>query len=107
MSWKTKSPRKITFDGAMEGQELIGKLDAVGQAGSLDVHSYTMTTEDGEIVSFLGNTVLDQVLGDEEGSLVKIKYLGTAKSRAGFDVKQFEVAVHDDDGQEDAEVEIE
>jgi hypothetical protein len=97
MGWKEKTPTKITFDESMLDQELVGKVTTVGRAGRLNVNTYTMLTEEGDLISFLGNTVLDKVLSDELGSLVSIKYTGDVKTSGGFKVKQFEVKVWEED----------
>jgi hypothetical protein len=96
MAFKEKTPTKITFDESMLNTPITGKIASVGRAGRLEVNTYTMLTENNEIISFLGNTVLDKVLADELDSLVRITYTGEVKSSGGFKVKQFKVEVWED-----------
>jgi len=93
MSWEKKNPEKITFDATMKDKELIGRITNIGRAGRLNVNTYVMVTADDKLVTFLGNTVLDKVLSDEAGSLVKIVYTGDMPTSGGFKVKQFDVFV--------------
>lgn len=101
MGWKEKTPKKVTFGEDIKiGQSLTGRIDSCTDAGSLGVKGYTMTTEDGEFISFLGNTILDKVLPNEVGNLVKLTYKGRMKTSNGFTVMQFDVAVWEEDSQE-------
>ena len=101
MGWKEKTAEKISFSD--KGMVITGKIVSVGDAGRLEVKTYTMDTDDG-LITFLGNTVLDKVLPDELGQLVRIEYLGDQKSSGGYNVKQFKVEVWSDDESEDEPV---
>ena len=48
------------------------------------------------MVSFLGTTVLDKLLGEQLGEIVSVTYKGDQKSSGGFNVKQFDVQIWDD-----------
>lgn len=90
MGWEKKSAEKINFEE--EGMITEGRVISI-QPSNLGVNSYTLSCEGGVLVSFLGTTVLDRLLSDELGNVVKIKYLGDMKTSRGFRVKQFEVFV--------------
>jgi hypothetical protein len=101
MGWTEKTPRKLSFDvDVKKGETIEGVIASCTDAGSLGVKSYTMTTAgtkenpDGELISFLGNTVLDKVLPSEVGSLVRIQYLGKVGTASHFQVMQFKVSVY-------------
>lgn len=105
MGWKQKSAQKLNFGETGDkdsrkvkvGDELTGRiLDASETNLDGNPHNYTMETEGG-LITFLGTASLDRLIKDEVGNLVKIKYLGDVKSGGGFMVKQFDVAVWDED----------
>lgn len=102
MGWEEKTPEKVTFD--KEGMELIGRIVSITPT-ELKVNSYKLVEEEGRIKSFLGTTVLDGVLSNELGSLVKIVYMGSSKTGSGFQVKNFRVFVDRDASEEPIEPE--
>lgn len=97
MGWEEKTAEKITFDHTLLNKEVVGKIISVGSAGRLEVNTYTLEQSDGKLITFLGTTVLDKILNDEEGSLVKIVYTGDVKTTGGFSVKQFKVYVWEEE----------
>lgn len=108
MGWKEKTPRKLSFGvDVKEGQTLEGTIESCQPAGSLEVNTYTMSTtatadKPGELISFLGNTMLDKVLPGELGNLVRIKYLGKVQTSSHFQVMQFKVDVWNDNEESEA-----
>ena len=111
MGFKSKTAQKLNFgkEGSLvrspdsvqinEGETLQGVLIGVDEttlAGG--PHNYTMEEKDRGLVTFLGTAALDRLLKDEKDSLVRITYKGSIKaSGSGFDVKQFEVEVWDEE----------
>ena len=94
MAWKEKVAGKISFEEV--GQEIIGKITDIKDQpmpGGTSVNAYTMVTEEGELINFLGTTVLDRLIGHEEGSLVKIRYLGMTKTGSNRNLKNFHVEI--------------
>jgi hypothetical protein len=94
MSWDEKISGKISFE--KEGMEVVGKVTDI-KSTDLGVNSYSLTDEDGDLVSFLGTTVLDRLLSTELNSLVKIIYTGEVRTGRGFKVKQFRVFIWKDE----------
>lgn len=88
--WEETTPIKVNFE--KKGQELIGRITSISDT-ELGVKSYALQGEDNVMYSFLGTSVLDKVLSDELGSLVKIQYLGDDKTSKGFKVKLFKTFV--------------
>lgn len=86
--WEEKTPEKITFD--TPGMEVIGRITDI-KPTELKVNSYTLLNDEGDLVSFLGTTVLDRVLSTELNSRVKIVYTGEARTGRGYKVKQFRI----------------
>lgn len=100
MGWEEKSAGKVTFDKV--NQELVGRITEI-KPTELGVNSFTLVdASDGELKSFLGTTVLDRVLANELNSVVKIVYLGTARTGRGFNVKQFRVLIWKEEEGEEA-----
>lgn len=103
MSWKEKTPRKLSFGTDIkEGTAIVGTIESCQPAGELGVNTYTMMTQAegdkaGELIGFLGNTMLDKVLPTELGNLVRIKYLGKVRTSAKREVMQFKVDVWEDE----------
>lgn len=99
MGFKDITPTKHTFD--KKGEVLTGRILSVGRAEALDVNTYSMLCEDGKgnetPISFLGTTVLDKVLGDKEGQIVRLTYLGEEMSASKRKVKQFKIEVYEAD----------
>lgn len=97
MGWKEKVSGKISFDEV--GMVVKGKITDVKlqQMMTGEVNSYTLVTEEGETMNFLGTTVLDRLIGHEEGSLVKIEYLGTTKTGSGRPLKNFKVEIWEEE----------
>ena len=105
MGWKKKSAQKVNFGETgdpggrkvAKGEALVGKIVGVEET-TMDghPHNYTMEDENGDLLTFLGTAALDRLIKDEEGSLVKLTYLGDVKSGGGFNVKQFDVEIWDD-----------
>jgi hypothetical protein len=106
MGWEKKSAEKIEF--SEKGMVVEGRLLGLQRLERLGINSYTMSVvdENGEdsLIAFLGTTVLDRLLPDEIGNLVRLTYTGEQKTSAGYKVKQFEVEVYREE--EPAEVEI-
>jgi len=105
MSWEEKVAGKVNFNQV--GKELIGRITEVKpvKMPNAVINSYTMVTEDGETVSFLGTTVLDRLIGNELSSLVKIEYLGIVPTGGGRKLKNFRVQVWREPPKEEKEVE--
>ena len=107
MSWKEKTPRKLSFGTDIkEGDAIVGTIESCQKAGALDVNTYTIATQaegdkPSELIGFLGNTMLDKVLPNEIGNLVRIKYLGKVRTAAKREVMQFRVDVWEDDDSAD------
>jgi len=107
MGWKQKSAEKINFGATgsevgrkiEEGEALTCRITAVEPItmSGKETHNYTAEEEGGNLITFLGTASLDRLLKDEVGSLVKITYVGDVKSSGGFNVKQFEGDVWEDD----------
>lgn len=95
--WNEKVSGKINFDEV--GQELVGTITEVTsvQMQGGKVNSYTMVTEEGETINFLGTTVLDRLIGHELQSMVKIKYLGITKTASQRNLKNFQVHIWEED----------
>lgn len=91
--WEEKVAGRISFDKV--GMEIVGRITDImpTQMPNAVVNSYTMVTDDGETMGFLGTTVLDRLIGHELNSLVKIKYLGVQKTGGGRNLKTFQVFV--------------
>lgn len=82
------------WDFEKDGAELVGKLVEVRyKVGPNDSNIYTVETESGEHRNFWGSTILDERLKSAElGDLVKVVYLGRAKSeKTGREYKNFDV----------------
>lgn len=119
--WEDKTAQKINFGkpGGLardpnsreikKGELLEGRITMVedAQMGEKKLHNYTMETIEGELVTFLGTASLDRLIKDEEGSLVRITYVGDVVSGSGFNVKQFKVAVYRETLEEVAEEAVE
>ncbi len=77
---------------------VVGKIIDV-RSTKFDVMAYDLELDGGEIVSFLGTTILDMLIANELGSHVQITYLGESKLEQGRRLKQFKVAIWEDDAQ--------
>ena len=81
-----------------ENAELVGILVEKGMQSfpNGDVGRYKIQIEDGTVSSFLGSTVLDDLLARiPEGTDLKIVYTGTVQSRAKRAVKQYKLFLAD------------
>jgi hypothetical protein len=88
------------FEFAEIGQSLEGTLvvrDSMTfhRAGtSTDVGKYTIQTDEGERISFLGGTVVDQTLeGVELGTYIRITYIGKKKTANQMEMKDFDIEI--------------
>lgn len=86
--WEEKVAGKVTFD--KEGMEIIGRITDIKDT-ELGVKSYSLLDDEGNLLSFLGTTVLDRCLSTELNSRVRIIYTGQVRTGRGFQVKQFRI----------------
>ena len=89
MPWVKKETNRITFDTP---KVVTGTIISV-EPTRFDVNGYKIQLKDGSVMSFLGTAVLDQLIGNEEGNLVKIEYLGEERLDQGRRLKRFNVEV--------------
>ena len=81
-------------------EPLIGKYISVKEdVGPNHSKMYTIKNDDDENIGMWGSTVLDSKMAEVEiGSLVKVTYVGKAKSpKSGKEYKDFSVLVKRDD----------
>jgi hypothetical protein len=94
--WHTKKPTRFKFENP--GDKIQGQI-----TGCRDTEfgkSYQIKTTDNQTMYFFGSTSLDRQLEDCVGSIVKITYLGEVKTKGGRMMRDYEVAVWNDDEEE-------
>jgi len=98
MKWKEITNNEDIWEFEEMG-ELEGKYTRIREGVGMNNSNLYCVEKDGKEVAFWGNTLLNNMMRSIQiGSMIRIKYLGTAKSKkTGQDYKNFKIEVGEEE----------
>ncbi len=88
---------QFTTPGDVAEGYYVGKEEFTANGDDLTKFKIKHGVNDPKTITFLGNTVLQDLITDEdEGTWIQVTYIGLKKSKKGREYKDFEVATDPD-----------